>query len=243
MLRSSTIRILSLAFLVLFDISGAFPSFAQQSPINDPVAHDALIKKYFTSAFASRDQLLKPNLPPTISYHCDLEFCQRIMMELKSDFPSVIQQNTVISTSIDASEVISIRFFSNDLAAAEASSKLVPLSGEQSSTLKFPSCKLTRFVQAHAVTRVIVEVVEENQIKSNTVCALYEVARGTGLDLRESYPEYSKVVSEMNNHDYARFTNGIRNFLDIHWSPNTRPGMTQTQVKEALQGLIIIKNN
>ncbi len=243
MTKRSVKNILSIIFFALTQTSGAIHGFAQQAPIKDPAAHDALIAIYFKSAFASHDQLLKPSLPPAITYHCDLEFCQQVMMEPKSDFPSDTQQVTVSSSLIDANEIVSVRFFSNDLNAAEASSKLIALAGEQSSILNFPNCNLTRYVLRNAVTTVIVDVAEGADIKSNIACALFEVARGTGLDIQQSYPEYSKAVSKLDDHDFARFTIGIRNFLDLHWSPRTQPGMTQAQVKEALQAIIVGKNN
>jgi|GEM_PF-7114628 len=203
----------------------------------------ALFEKYFKAAFGPNVQLRKPDSVPNIEYFCNKEFCENLIVELKSDFPIQIQQSEVSDFSKKSDASIIIRLFENKEDATKAAASLHPIGDEQAGSINFPNCTLTRFRIGNRISRVIVDIGVEQKNRANLACALFEVARGTGLNISQTYQEYAAPIGALSDPDFHHFENGIHNLLDLHWSPRTRSGMSQEEVNAALQSFVVKKLN
>jgi hypothetical protein len=214
----------SLFGVICFAMAFAKQPFAQES---EGTLSEVIISSYIRATFGATDKLEKPSYPVTVAFHCPKEDCNEDVKLLKDLFP----KHTVYTKPTE-SAVINIVFGDNANGnpaldfKVEAKWKLRSIKGG--------ACSVASFSYENVTQKVIVMVDKALDMRSKLACVLTETLRGTGLQLREQFPEYSKAYRSVDDSKFQRALSGFRNFLIIHWSKKLSAGMSKNEVEKQL---------
>jgi hypothetical protein len=213
----------------LFGLISFAMAFANQpsAQANEGTLSKVIISAYVRATFGATDKLEKPSYPVTIAFHCPKEDCNEDIKLFKDLFPkhavytkptesAVI--NIVFGDSVEGNPALDFN--------VEAKWKLRSIKGD--------ACSVASFSYKNVTQKVIVMVDKALDMRSKLACVLTETLRGTGLQLREQFPEYSKVYRSVDDSKFQRALLGFKNFLIIHWSKKLSAGMSKNEVEKQL---------
>jgi hypothetical protein len=214
----------SLFGLICFAMAFANQPFAQS---NEGTLSKVVISAYLRATFGGTDKLEKPSYPVTVAFHCPKNDCDEDIVLLKGLFP----KHTVYAKPSE-SAVINIVF--GDHANGKPALDFNVESKWIFRSIKGDACSVASFSYENVTQKVIVMVDKALDVRSKLACVLTETLRGTGLQLREQFPEYSKVYRSMDDSKFQRTLLGLKNFLVIHWSKKLSAGMSRSEVEKQL---------
>lgn len=193
-----------------------------------------LIENYIQSAFTRGDNLIRPLGNPSIAYSCPGDFCNSVVMRLKSDFPASVEQNEAEAPVKD--DEINVIFFANSQSLDVFRLRYHKPQGSVWEFLNSGDCRIGRLTVGSQVVKVFIfSVVLPGEERKAESCVLAEVMRGTGGEFGDTYEKYSQGAEKMSEMEFERtMVWAIKNFVKLHWSMPTTPGMNSATVKKIL---------
>lgn len=196
-----------------------------------------LIDNYMKSAFARGDELIRPAGIPQIAFYCPGEFCNSLLIKLKSDFPSYVKKTETPTENTD-SEIL-ILFYPSLAALEKGKVKYRGPPGSEFEFLNSGDCRLGRYKLGPKVIKVFVFVAIQASDKASEACVLTEVMRGSGLEFRDRYEEYSKRLAKVSDQEFEiNMVLGTVNMIKLHWTAPTISGMNSNAVREILNRFV-----
>jgi hypothetical protein len=234
LLRRKVMRAERLAIKIIHILS-VFLLFTQVTQGEERITQLRVISlsQYMHFAFAATTRLVKPLAVPTISYHCSAETCRKTMAILDNVIPSSVKKIDE-SDQLDGA-VISVIFHKDDLARANRIYEYTANPRFKAATLDSGKCAVAQFLDGFEVKKIIISVIEDDGQRKNLGCILTELQRGTGLPSKSRYPEYSPQYASMSETKFSYALTGFGEFMAMHWSTLTKPGMTEDEVLTVLQ--------
>ena len=191
-----------------------------------------LIENYILSAFARGDNLIRPLGEPSIAYSCPGEFCNSVVIRLKSDFPAWVEQNEEETPNTD--DEINVMFFASSQSLDDFRFRYHKPQGSVWEFLNSGNCRMGRLTVGSQVVKVFIfSVVLPGEERKAESCVLAEVVRGTGGEFGDTYEKYSQGAEKMSELEFERaMVWASKNFVKLHWLMPTTPGMNSATVKE-----------
>jgi hypothetical protein len=199
----------------------------------------AALELYSEGTFAAEAKLVKPRLAPTITYVCSSLPCRKTIDELYRTVPREIEQAT--EPVLRSSRLIDVFFHANDAARASHNVQYALSPKWKISRLKDSKCEVARFTEGYEVKKVIISVVEDAGPRGNLGCILTEMLRGTGFNINQKYAGYSRELHNFSDKEFQTYLAGISNFMRVHWSNLTKPGMTKNEALNQLDAMAFPK--
>jgi hypothetical protein len=191
------------------------------------ISKKVALELYAEGVFATETKLVKPRLAPTITYVCSSLSCRKTIDELYRIVPREIEQAT--EPVLSSSRLVDVFFHTDDAAHADhdVSYDLKP---EWKIAKSIDSkCVVVRFTEGYEVKKVIISVVEDAGPRNNLGCILTEMLRGTGFITNQRYAIYSRELQNFSDKEFQQYLAGVSNFMKMHWSNVTEPGMTKEE--------------
>ena len=231
------IKFLKVAIAIGTIFFGSDDTIADDQPNMTSNLKQQLIDAYVKSAFVRGDQLVRPLGIPRIAYYCPGEFCNSLLIKLKSDFPSYVMQTETSSENSESEIVVS--FYPSSERLNISKFNYVGPPGSQVEYLNFGECRLGRYKIGPKIIKEFVLVVVQKNNRPNEACVLTEVLRGSGLEFSESYKEYSKHLEQVSDYEFEMDTVlATANAIELHWAAPTLPGMNSIIVREVLNKFV-----